>query len=182
MKKFHYAWVICAACTLANICNLGLCGTLMSAYMPYIAATGVSGTVISNIVSVRSLFALLGLFFVSVYYRKFSLRSGIALASVFAALTMIIFSVGGNELVYYAGSALAGIVVGIGSSIPSALLMARWFHRRKGLALGICASGSGISLICFPALLDTLVTRLDLRAMFLCLSGPAIPSAAGGSP
>jgi len=178
MKKFHYAWVICAACTLANICNLGLCGTLMSAYMPYIAATGVSGTVISNIVSVRSLFALLGLFFVSVYYRKFSLRSGIALASVFAALTMIIFSVGGNELVYYAGSALAGIVVGIGSSIPSALLMARWFHRRKGLALGICASGSGISLICFPALLDTLVTRLDLRAMFLCLSGFALAAAA----
>ena len=178
MKRFHYAWIICAACTLANICNLGLCGTLMSAYMPYIAATGVSGTVISNLVSVRSLFALVGLFFVSVYYRKVSLRSGIALASGFAALTMIIFSVGGSELAYYAGSALAGIVVGIGASIPSALLMARWFQRRRGLALAICASGSGISLICFPALLDAIVVHMGLRAMFLCLGGFALAAAA----
>ena len=178
MKKVHYAWVICAACTLANICNLGLCGTLMSAYMPYIAATGVSGTVISNLVSVRSFFALAGLFFVSVYYRKFSLRNGIALASVFAALAMIIFSVGGSELAYYAGSALAGIVVGIGASIPSALLMAHWFWRHRGLALAVCASGSGISLICFPSLLDVIVAQLGLRVMFLCLSGFALAAAA----
>lgn len=177
MKRIHYAWVVCAAATLATISNLGLCGTLMSAYMPYIAATGVSGSVISTMVSIRSLFSLVGLFFVSVYYRMFSLRKGIALASVFGAAAMLIFSVGGNAYIYYAGSALAGLVIGIGSSFPTSLLLTRWFRRRIGLALGICASGSGISLVCFPALIDKIVNMFGLQVAFWCLSGFSLVSA-----
>lgn len=178
MKRVHYAWVICGAATLATICNLGLCGTLMSAYMPYIAAAGISGSAISTMVSIRSLFSLLGLFFVSIYYRMFSLRKGISLATALGAAAMLIFSVGGNEIVYYTGSALAGFVIGIGASFPTSLLLTRWFQRRRGLALGICASGSGISLICFPSLINMIVDLVGLRAMFWCLSGISLVTAA----
>ena len=171
MKRFHYAWVILVACTLITVCNVGLCSTVISAYLPYIEATGISDSDGSMMMSIRNLFAVAGMFLVSKYYRFISIRNGVALATILGGVATLIFSVGGSVPVYYLGACVFGTAYALGSAIPTSLLLRRWFNQRRGLALGICASGSGIASIFVPVLVDTLVQRYGLRAMFWCVAG-----------
>ena len=110
MKKVHYAWVVCAAGTLAMICNMGVCSTLMSAFLPYIKATGISGSESSMIVSVRSFCSLATMFLVPLYYRKVSLRLGMTLATVLGGVGMLVFALGGSVWVYYIGAGIAACI------------------------------------------------------------------------
>ena len=96
MKRFHYAWVILVACTLITVCNVGLCSTVISAYLPYIEATGISDSDGSMMMSIRNLFAVAGMFLVSKYYRFISIRNGVALATILGGVATLIFSVGGS--------------------------------------------------------------------------------------
>ena len=178
MKKIHYAWVVCAAGTLAMICNMGICSTLMSAFLPYIKATGISGSESSMIVSVRSFSSLATMFLVPLYYRRVSLRLGMTLATVLGGAGMLVFALGSSVWMYYIGAGIAGVALALGASIPAALLVNNWFTTRRGTALGIAASGSGIAASLFPTLVDLLVRQLGLRAMFLCLAGFIFLSAA----
>lgn len=171
MKKIHYAWVILAACTLVTICNVGLCSTVISAYLPYIEATGISDSAGSLMMSIRNLFAVAGMFLVTKYYSCISIRGGLTLATVLGGIATLIFSVGGSVPVYYLGACVFGMAYALGSAIPTSLLLRRWFNQRTGLALGICASGSGIATIFFPVLVDGLVQQYGLRVMFWCMAG-----------
>ena len=62
-----------------------------------------------------------------------------------------------------------GVVVGIGYGIgyaPLASIVARWFYKRKGLALGIAAGGIGMGTIIMPPLLSFLILHFGWRVAF----------------
>jgi len=40
MKKLHYGWFVCAACTLVLFCTIGFTSTAFSVYIPYINEFG----------------------------------------------------------------------------------------------------------------------------------------------
>lgn len=59
-----------------------------------------------------------------------------------------------------------GVMVGMGYGIgygPLASIVARWFHRKKGLALGIAASGVGVGTMIVPPILSQLITVFGWR-------------------
>ena len=177
MKKIHYAWVICAAGTLTMICNMGFCCTLLSTYLPYIVASGISGSAGSVILSTRSMATLVAMFIVGPYYSKVSLRTGISLSLLLAAVAMVLFSVGGSAPVYFVAAATAGMAFGLGGAIPLPMLIRAWFRGRRGTALGIVSAGSGVANICFPLIIERLVAYLGLRGMFWCAAGFVVLSA-----
>jgi hypothetical protein len=115
--------VICIAGLWLFLCNMGLCSNILTIYLPFIEATGISGGAGSSILSIRCLFSFITTFFVGVYYRKLSLRRGILIASLVGAAAALVFAVGGGPAVYYAGAALAGVAYGAGSVYPVPLLM-----------------------------------------------------------
>jgi len=177
MKRVHYAWVICAAGTLTMICNMGLCCTLLSAYLPYIVAEGISGSAGSMILSARSMATLAAMFIVGPYYKRVSLRTGITLSLLLASAAMLIFSVGGSAPVYILAAAVAGMAFGLGGAIPLPILIRAWFDGRRGTALGIVSAGSGVANICFPLVIERLVAAFGLRGMFWCAAGFVVLSA-----
>ena len=166
-KKFHYAWVICLCGLWLFVCNMGLCSNILSVYLPFIEAGGISDSMGSAIISVRCLFSFATTFLVEMYYRKLSLRLGILLASLLAALSAVVYSVGGSPFVYYTGAALGGVAYSLGSVFPVSLLIARWFHTNRGLAIGVTSAGSGVAVLIFSPLISALVLRTSLRAAFL---------------
>lgn len=168
MKKIHYAWVVCAAGTLTMICVMGFCCSLLSAYLPYIVASGLSASAGSAIVGISSTATLLAISVISRYYSRFSLRTGITLALLLGAVSMVLFSVGGSAVVYFVAAFAAGTALGLGGSVPQSLLIGAWFRGRRGTALGIVSAGSGVATIFFPVLIDRLVSFVGLRGMFLC--------------
>ena len=101
MKRIHYAWVVCGCGLLAMLCNLGLCSNIIAAYLPFIEKTGISDAQGSMIVSVRCFSSFICTFFVTQYYKKFSLRTGLALATLTGAAGAAILSVGGSAWVYW---------------------------------------------------------------------------------
>ena len=167
MKRFHYAWVICGACTLLMICNMGLCSNILTVYLPFVEDNGISGSQGSAILSIRCLFSFLSVFFVSYYYKRISLRVGVGIATVLGALAALLFSVSTSAAMYFAAAAVAGIAYGLGSTIPMSLLITNWFESRRGLAMGICSAGSGMATVFFSPVLTALAKHVSLRAAFL---------------
>ena len=167
MKKFHYAWVICLASLWLFICNMGLCSNILTIYLPFIEATGISDSMGSAILSVRCFSSFLTTFFVGIFYQKFSLRTGILLSTLTGALGAVVFSIGGSPFIYYIGAALAGVAYGAGCVYPVSLLLSNWFHARKGLAVGISFAGSGVAMMVFSPILSALVLNHSLRTAFL---------------
>ena len=167
MKRFHYAWVICLACLWLFICNMGLCSNILTLYLPFIEATGISDSMGSAILSVRCFSSFITTFFVGVFYQKFSLRTGILLASLTGAAGSLVFALGGNAFIYYIGAVLLGIAYGAGCVYPVSLLLTNWFHTRKGLAVGISFSGSGVCMTFFSPLLSHIILQYSLQTAFL---------------
>ena len=166
-QKLHYAWVICLCGLWMFICNMGLCSNIISVYLPFIEAGGLSDSMGSAILSIRCLFSFAVTFLVEFYYRKLSLRLGVLLASLVGVLAAVVYSIGGSALIYYTGAALGGICYGLGCIYPVSLLLSRWFHTHRGLALGISSAGSGVCTMLFSPLVSSLVFRYSLRTTFL---------------
>lgn len=167
MKRIHYAWVICGLGTLTMACNMGLACNTLSFYLPFIEANGISAADGSALLSIRCMFSLLSMFLVNRYYRKLGYRVGLCAATAVAAAAYLTFFLSNSVLLYDLGAAIAGIAYGFGTMIPVSLLINRWFTLRRGLALGICAAGSGISGICFTPVIERLISAFGLRTAFL---------------
>lgn len=181
MKRGHYAWAVCIACLFLFLCNMGLCSNILTVYLPFIEAKGISDGMGSAILSVRCLFSFLTTFFVGIYYQKFTLRRGILLASIIGTLFPLVFCIAGsNPFIYYLGAILAGIAYGAGCIYPVSLLLANWFHARRGFAIGLSAAGSGVATMLFSPLLSAVVVRFSLQtafiaqAIFMALSAAAV--------
>ena len=165
--KKQYPWIICLACMWINLCNMGLCSNILTVYLPFIEATGISGGMGSAILMVRSLFSFLATFAVGVFYQKFSLRTGVMIATLIGALGPVVFCLGRSPFIFYAGAALCGICYGAGTIFPISLLLSNWFNTHRALALGIAAAGSGVSTLIFPPLLSSVIIDRSLNSAFL---------------
>jgi MFS family permease len=65
---------------------------------------------------------------------------------------------------------LYGLVAGLGMStafIPCSATVVRWFIRRRGLAVGIAASGASAGVIVMPPLVQALVSAAGWRVAFV---------------
>ena len=167
-KRFHYAWVICAACTLMIFCNMGLACNTPSVYFPYIvAARGFSGAQTSAIITIRNLTAVICLPMVTGYYKRFSLRLGGALAFCITALAFVLYASAEHLFMYYAASVCTGLAYSLGTTVGASLLVERWFADRRGFAIGVALAGSGVASFAFPPLISFLVENFSMRVSFL---------------
>ena len=155
---------------------MGLCSNVLTIYLPFIEANGISDSMGSAILSVRCLFSFLATFFVEHFYRRLSLRRGILLVSLVGAAAPLTFCIG-SAFTYYLGAALAGITYGIGCIYPVSLLLSNWFRSRKGLALGISSAGSGVATMLFSPLLTSVALKYTLRTAFLFHAAFSVVSA-----
>ena len=176
-KKLHYAWIVCFCGMCMFVCNMGLCSNILSVYLPFIEADGLSHSMGSAILSIRCLFSFGVTFLADLYYRKLSLRRGVLIASLAGVLSAAVYAVGGSAFVYYIGAALGGVCYGLGCIYPVSLLLTRWFHTHRGLAIGISSAGSGVCIMAFSPLVSSLVLRYSLRTTFLLQAGFMLISA-----
>lgn len=167
----HYAWVVCAVCTLLIFCNMGLCNNGFSVWLHFAEeAEGFTGAQGSSILTVRCIFSLLCMSVVTKYFAHLGVRVGAFIGTALSALAYFVYSIGGSIYMYYLGAALAGVGYGFGTTIAISLLINRWFIRCRGLAMGISTAGTGICSICFPPIMTRLIRLHTLSAAFRYVS------------
>ncbi|MBR6738989.1 MAG: hypothetical protein IKL99_04900, partial [Oscillospiraceae bacterium] len=78
-SKFHYSWIICAVSALLLFCTHGYGNSVLPAFIPLLEEMGYSGTQSSALVTIRTAFTVLGMFFMTRLYERISLKTGLVL-------------------------------------------------------------------------------------------------------
>ena len=167
-RRFHYAWVICLACTLSASCSLGIATTVFSVYMsPIMDAYGFSKAETSLIPTVATLACTLFILIGTRLYHKTGIRFGVMLGLLSFALSNVLFAFSTHLAGFYIGAVFSGIPTAISGILPISMIITNWFSRRKGLALGLSMSGSGIGTIVAPPIIAGSIEANGLRLTLL---------------
>lgn len=166
-KDVFYGWLVCAAATLLIFITMGTVSNGFSVYLPYIMDQhGLTHSQTSSLVTLRCLVAFFAMLVIGFYYRKVSIRVGTGIAAACAGIAFLLYSVATKYATFCLGAAISGLSYGLGSMIPVSILMSRWFVKHRALALGICATGSGIATIVLPPVTTKLVEGISMKAAF----------------
>ena len=182
--KVHYAWVICFACELMMFCCNGIVFNIFSIFHPFIKHSfALTNTQLSLMITCRSLSSLLAISLCSIYYRHMTLKQGMFLSSMICVLSFSCYTLAANYTWLLAGAVLSGIGYGLGTNVPIAIMLGRWFSRRRNFAMSLCSLASSIALVGFPSAVTWLVESFSLRtalavvtifALFLAILGTSL--------
>lgn len=154
MKLPHRSWFVALGSSLALFTVMGLGANVFSAYQPWIiAVNGFTNAQGSLITTVRSLFAILSMLVVGRLINSIGLRATTGVGMVCSVLSCLVFGLATTFPIYCLGGALAGIAYALAGMIPLSIAIARWFHIRRGYALGLAAAGSGVATVVAPPLI-----------------------------
>lgn len=168
MKRVFYGWYVCLGCALLLFCTSGLTINAFTIYQPYILTQNhFTNAQTSTIITVRSLFGFISMFLTCAYYKKLSLRTGMGLAGLMTALGFFLFGMAGSYLGYCVAAAVTGLGYGLGTMIPIAIILERWFIKKRTLAIGICSAVTGISTLGIPSLLTVLIESRGMKFTFI---------------
>ena len=167
MKRLHRAWAVCLGCTLMLFVSGGLSVNTFSVTQPYILAFGgFTNTQTSMITTIRALSYLGCMFAAPLFFRALGYRLGTAVATAFSGVSFVVFALSKSLAGFYVGGVLAGVGYGFGSMIPATILMNRWFHQQKGLAIGLCSASTGLAMVTFSPILTAICENLSLKVCF----------------
>lgn len=164
MRKIHYAWVVCAGCTLMLFMGSGIsCNTLSAAYPYFRSINGFSATEVSLLTTIRCLATLFGLFTVPLAAKRVDYRLPCALSCVTDAISLYMYAFSTDIRVFYVASAILGFGLAYGFMLPVSVLIGRWFNARRGTALGICSAVTGFTPMVFSPVLTAMIESRGLR-------------------
>lgn len=171
MKKIHYGWLVCLGCALLLFCTSGLCINAFTVYQPYILEqNNFTNAQSSMIITFRSLFSFLSMFVTGIYYKRFSLRKGMAMAGLLTLSGFVLFAFAASHFAYCLAAVAVGLGYGLGTMIPIAIVLEHWFLSKRNLAIGLCSAVTGVSTLGIPSLLTQMIETWGLKRTFLAES------------
>lgn len=163
----HYAWIVCIACALAIFGNSGITDSMFSVYQPFIMDKyGVTNTQMSLILTVKSITALVSAVVSVKYYRFFSIRTGMLLASLLCFASFFLFGFADAFWEFFMCGVLLGFGNGLGTNIPVCMALANWFEKRRKVAMSITVLAGSVSLMGIPSVFTGIIEKVSLRTGF----------------
>ena len=166
-----YAWVVAAAIFLALLISAGVRSMPGVLLVPLQSDLGWDRTTISLAISVGiALYGLVGPFAAAVMQR-FGVRR-----TVISALALMALSVASTTLVerpwqlLMSWGVLTGLATGTIANVLGATIVARWFVRHRGVAMGLMAASVSTGQLVFLPALAVIIDRLGWRSASLLLA------------
>lgn len=168
VKNLHYGWIVAIGCNLLYFYGVGLTTGTFSIFLPsMVSEMKLTSTEASSIVSVICTIGIICMLMVNRVFTKCGIRNTVFACGLLIAAGNFVFSKADSLAVCY----LAGLMVGVGygccSMIPVSLLILQWFDRKRGTAVGIAYSGSGLAVIIFSPILTNIIIEYGVREAFL---------------
>lgn len=99
--------------------------------------------------------------------KRMMMLAAISLGMGFFALSFI-NGIWQMPLIYGIFMSVSSVILG---PLSASTLLARWFHKRRGLAMGLAAMGTSIGGFLFPPLLQFFIDSFEWRMAFRLLAG-----------
>ncbi len=170
-NKLHYGWVMCfvgfvyfflAMCILSNCVGLFV--------KPVSEDFGISRQAFSLTTTFYSGAGMIVSIFAGRIIKKFGLRKLLIASSVRVPLLYACYSVAPVIQVFYVIAFFCGIGGIFLGSLGVSTLLNSWFTEKRGTAIAVAATGSGIGGIIMNPFIGKLITRYGFRKTYLILA------------
>lgn len=166
LRKYYREITIACAFFLLFV-NVGFTSTAFSVYQNYLVdLPGIGNVGGSLIVTVRTLVALLCMFFTGLVFRKISPRYVFAIATLCSCAAFLCYGSSHTLGGLCFAALLAGIGYGFGGMVASTYLIGNWFSGKIGHISGFVAMGSGVAAIVVPLCAGWIIEHVSLSAAF----------------
>lgn len=168
IKEIHYGWVVMLGCNLLYFYGVGLTTGTFAIFLPsLIKEMKLSSTEASSILSIISTTGILFMLIVNRIFKKYGIRNTVFICGLLISVGNYLFSKSNSLIDCYLAAFIVGIGYGCCSIIPVSILITRWFNKKRGSAIGIAYSGSGLAVIIFSPILTYIIMTYGIRESFM---------------
>lgn len=170
-RKFHYAWLIFAACILLKI---GLGGAVMviagNFVTPVVTEMGCRVSEFTMVVSVEA--AAMALMYTTAAKVLTTKRIGVVMgvAALGEVAGLALMATYKSVYMFY----LSGVIIGVGVAftgyVAVPIVINMWFRKKAGTVLGIIIAAEGLSAVVYNLLSARLIVTLGWRAAYLIIA------------
>lgn len=166
-----WGWMVLLGTVIVNTLIPGLIKSFGVFFVEFITVFQATPSSVAWIPALTfSLYNLLGPV-ASAVSMKYSCRFATMLGGLSATLGLALsYFANSIEYLYFSYGILGGIGAGM-SYTPGILIIGQYFNKRRGLANGICASGSALGSMILPPFLNYLLSEYGCRGTILILCG-----------
>lgn len=173
MPKIFYGWIIIAAMGVMNFAIQGAGLFNMGLFIiPMCRDIGISRSMFGWLVTSRSLAGGLSTFLLGYLVDRFGSRCLLPLSALITGLCMIGFGLS-DQVKYlfplFILIGLAGLAAG-GGGVLTAVPVAKWFVRKRGLAIGIATLGTGLGAVFFIPFTQFFIEHFGWRKAWFVLA------------
>ncbi len=178
-KRFFYGWVIAGVSMLALIVSNGLSIGGIPVFYKFVQTDLVASGAVApdKIQSVYGLgpgltFLLAGLLSPVAGYllHKFNARTMMVAGCFILGAGIIVYSQASSAAMVYAAHSLLGTSLGFVGVLVCTVLVAGWFKKKRGLALGIVLTGTSFGGVIIPQVSTPLIAAYGWRTAMLLVS------------
>lgn len=144
-NDFHYGWVIVFVGFLLMwfiTCVFSSCSGMM--VKPVSEDMGITRSQFSLAATFFSVAGMIVSMFVGKMYRKFTVKRTMLTGAIVFAICNAGFGISPNIYVYYIFAFVAGFAAMSSTMTAISTLLSRWFNEKRGLAVALASTGSGI--------------------------------------
>lgn len=167
---FHYGWVIVFVGFLLMwfiTCIFSSCSGMM--VKPVSRDMGISRSRFSLSSTFCSVAGMIMSMMVGRIYRKFTVKKTILVGSAVFALCIAGYGFAPNIYVFYIFSFISGFAMMSSTMVAISTLIGRWFREKRGLAVALASTGSGIGGVVMNPVIGKLVTTIGWRKTYMVL-------------
>ncbi len=165
--RIFYGWIVMVACLLVTMVSSGTMMAFGVFINPMSADLGWSHSVLSFSYAVSSIVSGVGILAVGSILHVYSIRALLFWGCVIHGLGLYMTSTVTTVTMFYFWY---GFVSAIGRSVfilVSTTLITRWFVKRRGIAMGITMSGSGLGPFILSPVVTWMIVRWDWQTAFV---------------
>lgn len=169
-KGFHYGWVIVFVGFLAMwfiTCIFSSAAGMM--VNPVTEELGISRSRFTMASTACSIAGMIMSTSIGKVFAKFSVKKTMLAGSALFAACYAAYGLAPNIYVFYVIGFISGFAMIMSSMVAISTLLARWFDEKRGLAVALASTGSGVGGVVMNPVIGALVTSIGWRKTYFAL-------------
>lgn len=117
--------------------------------------------------TVKAIFTIIGTLLVDPFLRRFGSKKTLIIGIVFSVIGLLGFAISKTLLHFYFFSSFMGMGLALTCMVIPGIAMTNWFNEKRGTALGIALSGSGLGGSIYSPLGTYIINNFGWRQAYL---------------